>query len=266
MDDDATRFSGSIPAHYDSGLGPVIFRHYAEVFAEAIAESRPRRILETAAGTGISSAAIAHHNPDAELVISDLNDAMLEFARAKVPPGTRVEVVDVQHLPFPDASFDVVACQFGIMFVPDLEAAFREARRVLVPTGVFHFSVWDGHAKNRFAAITDGLLAQAFPDDPPPFYRVPFGLSDVNRLRDLAQSTGFGRVRMDVVPHDAPVASWADFADGLIVGNPVADQLRRRSADLDVLVSETAHRLRTEFGEAPTTTPVQTLFFRAYAH
>ncbi|MGO4533751.1 hypothetical protein [Leifsonia sp. 2MCAF36] len=81
MDDDAAGFSGSIPAHYDSGLGPVIFRHYADVFGRAIAESRPRRILETAAGTGISSAAIVEHNPDAELVITDLNDGMLQFAR-----------------------------------------------------------------------------------------------------------------------------------------------------------------------------------------
>jgi len=265
VDDDATGFLGSIPEHYDSGLGPVIFRHYADVLGRAVAESRPRRILETAAGTGISSAAIADHSPDAELVISDLNDAMLQIARAKLPPATRVEVVDAQKLPFPDASFDVVACQFGIMFVPDLEAAFREARRVLAAGGVFHFSVWDSHAKNRFAAITDGLLTESFPDDPPPFYRVPFGLSDVNRLRDLAQSTGFGLVRIDVVPHAAPVASWADFADGLILGNPVADQLRRRSADLDALVRETAARLEREFGPAPTTTPVQTIFFRAFA-
>lgn len=170
----------------------------------------------------------------------------------------------MQDLPFPDGSFDVVACQFGIMFVPDLDAAFREARRVLAPGGVFHFSVWDSHAKNRFAAITDGLLTETYPDDPPPFYRVPFGLSDVNRLRDVAQSTGFGRVRVDIVPHDAPVASWAEFADGLIAGNPVADQLRRRSADLDALIEEVARRLEREFGPAPATTPVQTIFFRAF--
>ena len=218
----------------------MIFRHYADVFGRGdrrgAAASHPR---DRIAGTGISSAAIAEHNPDAELTISDLNDAMLEFARAKVPPATRVEVVDVQKLPFPDASFDVVACQFGIMFVPDLEAAFREARRVLVPTA--SFTSRSGTAMPRTGSLPSpmAVLAQAFPDDPPPFYRVPFGLSDVDRLRDLAQSTGFGRVRMDVVPHDAPVASWADFADGLIVGNPVADQLRRRSADLDVLVRET---------------------------
>ncbi|WP_431246359.1 hypothetical protein [Leifsonia xyli] len=110
----------------------------------------------------------------------------------------------------------------------------------------------------------DALLAETFPENPPPFYRVPFGLSDVERLRQLAQSTGFTRLRIDVVPHDAPVASWAGFADGLIVGNPVADQLRRRGGSLDDLVAETASRLEAVYGAAPVTIPVQTIFFRAY--
>lgn len=265
MDDDATRFSGSIPEHYDTGLGPVLFRHYADVLGQAVALGEPGRILETAAGTGISSAAIAARNPRAELVITDLNEGMLHLAHAKVPPATRIQVADAQKLPFHDADFDAVACQFGIMFLPDPGAGFREARRVLVPGGVYVFSVWDSHAENRFAAITDALLRETFPDDPPTFYRVPFGMSDVDALRRLAQASGFGRLSIDVLPHDAPVASWADFADGLILGNPVSDQVRRRSGDLPALVAEIAARLEREYGPAPTTIPIQTILFRAVA-
>jgi ubiquinone/menaquinone biosynthesis C-methylase UbiE len=55
---------------------------------------------------------------------------MLGYARAKLP---ELEIAwqraDAQELPFPDASFDAVACQFGIMFVPDKARALREARR-----------------------------------------------------------------------------------------------------------------------------------------
>ena len=264
MDDDATGFLGSIPAHYDSGLGPVLFEHYADVLGRAVAETEPGRILEVAAGTGISSAAIARYSPRAELVITDLNEAMLHLAHAKVPAATRIDVADAQRLHFHDRSFDVVACQFGIMFLPDLPAAFREARRLLVPGGVYHFSVWDSHAKNRFAAITDGLLRETFPDDPPPFYRVPFGLSAVDALRDLAQASGFGRIRVDVLPYASTVASWSAFADGLLLGNPVADQLRRRSADIGGLMRELARRLEVEYGPAPADIPIQTLFYRAY--
>jgi SAM-dependent methyltransferase len=265
VDDDAAAFRDSIPEHYDSGLGPVLFRHYAEVRGAAVAATDPQRILETAAGTGISSAAIAEHCPGAQLTITDLNEGMLQLARAKVPPATRIQMADAQALPFDDGSFDAVACQFGIMFMPDLPAAFREQRRVLARGGVFHFSVWDSHAKNRFAAIIHGLLVDTFPDDPPPFYRVPFGMSEVDPLRNLAQESGFGRVTIDVVPHDAPVASWERFADGLIVGNPVSDQVRKRGGDLDALVREAERRLTDEFGPGSTTIPVQTLFYRAVA-
>lgn len=265
MDDDATRFQGSIPEFYDSGLGPVLFRHYADVLGAAVSSTAPRRILEVAAGTGISSAGIVAHNGGAELVLTDLNEAMLLRAAAKVPEGTRMQVADAQALPFEDGGFDAVVCQFGIMFVPDVGAAFREARRVLAPGGVFVLSVWDSHDRNRFAAIVDGLLAETFPDDPPPFYRVPFGMSDIDRLRRLAQDSGFGRLRIDVLPHDAPVASWRAFADGLIRGNPVSDQVRARSGDLDALVRTVAERLSAEYGPAPTTIPVQTILFRAWA-
>ena len=106
MDDDATRFQGSIPEFYDSGLGPVLFRHYADVLGEAVASTAPRRILEVAAGTGISSAGIVAHNPGAELVLTDLNEAMLLRAGAKVPAGTHIQVADAQALPFDDGVFD----------------------------------------------------------------------------------------------------------------------------------------------------------------
>ena len=115
MDDDAAQFTGSIPQYYDTGLGPVIFTHYADVVAGLVADGSPQRILETAAGTGLSSRAIAIANPGAELIVTDLNAPMLEFARAKLPEGTRVETADAQALPFDDASFDTVVCQFGVM-------------------------------------------------------------------------------------------------------------------------------------------------------
>lgn len=264
MDDDAARFQGSIPEFYDAGLGPVLFRHYADVLGEAVASAAPGRILEVAAGTGISSAGIVAHNPEAELVITDLNEAMLQRAAGKVPVGTRIQVADAQALPFEDASFDVVACQFGIMFLPDVGAGFREARRVLTDGGVYVFSVWDSHDRNRFAGLVDALLTETFPDDPPPFYRVPFGMSDIERLRRLAQDSGFSTLRIDVLPHDAPVASWSDFADGLIRGNPVSDQVRSRSGDVDALIRAVEERLAAEYGPAPTSIPVQTILFRAW--
>lgn len=265
MDDNAAQFTRSIPQHYDAGLGPVIFTHFADVLAELVADGSPARILETAAGTGISSAAIAVANPNAELVVTDLNGPMLEFARPKLPASARVETADAQALPFDDAAFDTVACQFGIMFLPDLAAGFREARRVLTPDGRFIFSVWDSHAKNRFAALTDGVITSHFPADPPPFYRVPFSRAEVDPLRDLAQESGFGEITIQVVPYDTTVPSWDSFADGLILGNPVSDQIRDRGGDLEAVKRDTIAELEAAFGASPTTMPIQAIFYVAKA-
>ena len=59
---------------------PLLFRPYAEVMARARPQLRPRRILETAAGTGVVTAALASALPEAEIVATDLNQAMLDVA------------------------------------------------------------------------------------------------------------------------------------------------------------------------------------------
>jgi ubiquinone/menaquinone biosynthesis C-methylase UbiE len=70
---------------------------------------------------------------------------MFACAKSKFRPAENVEwkEADASALPFPDRSFEAVVCQFGLMFVPDKEAAIREAYRVLASDGVLLFSVWD---------------------------------------------------------------------------------------------------------------------------
>ncbi|TIP57848.1 MAG: class I SAM-dependent methyltransferase, partial [Mesorhizobium sp.] len=83
---------------------------------------------------------------------------------------------DALKLPFDDASFDLVCCQFGAMFFPDRVAAYREAKRVLKPGGHFLFSVWDRIEENIFADDVTNALARIFPHDPPRFLaRTPHG-------------------------------------------------------------------------------------------
>ncbi len=75
-------------------------------------------------------------------------------------------VVDVSHDGvgnLPDALLDVLVCSFGIMFMPDKAAAYREARRVLRSGGRFIFTVWDRIDANPLAKI-GGPNTVAWPD------------------------------------------------------------------------------------------------------
>ena len=104
-------------------------------------------------------------------------------------------------LPFPEASFDLVLCQFGVMFFSDKPQAFSEARRVLKSGGVFMFNVWDRIAENEFADTVTTALASFFPNDPPRFMaRTPHGYHDRRVIeRDLAHGGFRGSPRIDTV-------------------------------------------------------------------
>jgi ubiquinone/menaquinone biosynthesis C-methylase UbiE len=137
-------FAGSIPETYERFLVPLIFESYALDLAEKLAEIKPRDVLETAAGTGVLTRAIASRLPvHARIVATDFNQPMLDHARTRLSHDNRIEwrKVDALALPFADQSFDAVACQFGAMFFPDKLQGYNEARRVLRPGGHFFFNV-----------------------------------------------------------------------------------------------------------------------------
>lgn len=184
------RFGGSIPQIYEQYMVPLIFKPYAMDLARRVSELQPRRVLEVAAGTGVLTRHMAESLPrGTAIVATDLNQPMLDQA-AEVGISGQVtwRQADAQKLPFPDASFDIVVCQFGAMFFPDKVAAFHEARRVLAPRGTFLFNVWDRIEVNEFADTVTRTLAEVFPADPPRFMaRVPHGYHDRAAIeRDLA--------------------------------------------------------------------------------
>jgi SAM-dependent methyltransferase len=164
-------FSGSVPRMYETHLVPLIFSPYAADLKERVGSMSASRILEVAAGTGVVTRALAAvAREGVSIVATDLNQAMLDEAAAV---GTTRPVqwqqADAMALPFPDGEFDLVVCQFGVMFFPDKPKAFSEARRVLKPGGVFVFNVWDRISENEFAETVTTALATAFPEDPPRF-------------------------------------------------------------------------------------------------
>lgn len=147
-------FSGSIPEIYDRAMVPLIFEPYARDLAERVSKLGPQSVLEVAAGTGVVTRALAAKLPaQARIVVTDLNQPMLDHARTRMVDDPRItwQQADAQALPFEDAQFDAVACQFGAMFFPDRVGAYGQVRRVMRLGGHFLFNVWGAIEENEFA-------------------------------------------------------------------------------------------------------------------
>ena len=169
-------FTGSIPDIYDDFLVPLIFESYAQDMAQKVASAAPKTVLETAAGSGVVTRALAPLlASDARYVVTDLNPPMLVRAGRQQPANDRIEwlLADAMALPLDDDTFDVVCCQFGMMFLPDKTVGYREALRVLREDGRFIFNVWDRIEDNEFAQSVTATAAGFFPDDPPVFCHEP---------------------------------------------------------------------------------------------
>lgn len=229
-------FNGLIPQLYETYLVPLIFATYAADLANRlVSRSVSRsvsRVLEIAAGTGVLTRALASALPErVSIVATDLNQPMLDYARML---GTRRPVewrqADALQLPFADATFDVVVCQFAVMFFPDKAKAFSEARRVLKMGGIFIFSVWDRIEENEFADTVTAALASVFPQDPPRFLaRTPHGYFDRQIIeRDLSHGGFSAPPQFETVTARSRADTCAIPAIAYCKGTPLRNEIEVR--------------------------------------
>ncbi len=249
-------FAGSIPEIYDTYLVPLIFEVYANDLAERVATLAPRRVLETAAGSGVVTRALASRlASDAQYIVTDLNQPMLDYAANRQGSDDRItwRQADALALPFNDASFDAVVCQFGVMFFPDRVAGYAEARRVLQPGGSFLFNVWDQIDANEFALVVTEAAASVFPDDPPRFLaRTPHGYYELNLIRDELGKAGFSQVSTTTLEETSSASSPRVPAVAYCQGTPLRNEIETRDASLLVHVTERAtEAIAARFGNGP---------------
>jgi SAM-dependent methyltransferase len=256
LHDSDSVFAGSVPELYDELLVPLIFEPYAADLVRRVREFAPDSLLEVAAGSGVASRAMsAGLDPSTSIVCSDLNQPMIDHAKA-VGTANQVEwrQADVVDLPFEAESFDAVVCQFGVMFFPDCAAAFSEVARVLRPSGMFLFSVWDCIAENEFADVVTQALARLFPDDPPMFLdRTPHGYYEESIINDHLASAGFDvPAGFDAVVERSVAVSSEIPAIAYCQGTPLRAEIEER--DPSRLVEATAaasSAIADRFGAGP---------------
>jgi len=266
MAGETSGYVGNVPQHYDQNLGPLLFSDYAADLARRIATLNPRRVLETAAGTGIVTRALRDALPaNANLTATDLNAPMLDIAATKFRPSEAVEfrTADATALPFADASFDAIVCQFGVMFFPDKDKSYREAFRVLATGGHYVFSIWDSHRHNPIGRIAHEVIGGFFPADPPQFQSVPFAYR-FEPIKESLIDAGFASISATILRSQKKVADFAMLARGLVYGSPIIDQLQQRGGvDAERIVDAIVRNYRDAFGDEPAMIPRQAIVFSA---
>ncbi len=262
-------FTGSIPENYDRHLGPVIFVPYAEDLARRVAsELKTGSLLEIACGTGILTERLDAALPaGVRITATDLNEPMLAYARKRLGERSRVawRQADAMALPFGSERFDAVACQFGLMFVPDKAKAVREARRVLVPGGRLALNVWVSLDDHRFGRIAHEKINSFFSFNPPTFYQIPFGFHDPETIRGLLAAEGFEEIALERLSLEGRADSARSFATGLVHGNPTAAAIRDAGLDSEKIVDGVAAELAGQFGDGPMRAPMNALVVTARA-
>ncbi len=262
LPDADTGFAGSIPQLYERYLVPLIFEPYAADLASRVASCQPARVLELAAGTGVVTRHLARALPETvPIVATDLNQSMLDQAAAS---GTVRPVewrqADAMQLPFDDAEFDMIVCQFAVMFFPDKPKAFGEARRVLRSGGFFLFNVWDRIEQNEFANTATNALGTLFPDDPPRFMaRVPHGYHDLSAIaRDLSGGGFAGRPDCTTLAARSRADSPRIPAVAYCQGTPLRNEIEARSPSGLLEATEVAAAaIASRFGSGPVDARIQ---------
>jgi ubiquinone/menaquinone biosynthesis C-methylase UbiE len=253
-------FAGSVPENYDRYLVPLIFEPFAADLARRAASLSPSAVLETAAGTGVVTRAMAPKlSPGASYIVTDLNQPMLDYAASRQSPDSRIQwrQADALALPFDNAAFDLVCCQFGAMFFPDRTSGYREAKRVLKPGGHFLFNVWDRIEENVFADDVTNALAKMFPNDPPRFLaRTPHGYHDTALIRRELEDAGFSSVTIETRAEQSRASSPRIPAVAYCQGTPLRNEIEARGK-LDAATDHAAAAIANRHGSGEVSAKIQ---------
>jgi ubiquinone/menaquinone biosynthesis C-methylase UbiE len=191
---------------------PGLFAPWASRVIESANPQPGERVLDVACGTGIVARNVAPRvGSQGSVVGLDLSPDMIDVARAAPETdGLAVEwrAGPAERLPFPDGSFDLVLCQFGLMFFTDRHAALSEMHRVLRPDGRAVLSVWQGLDRHPFYQTLHDVSSRRLGKSS---VGAVFSLGDSDELRRLLTDAGFQNVEIERVSITARYSNPAEF-------------------------------------------------------
>lgn len=183
---------------YEEFFVPALFDEWGPRVAAAAGIDSGHSVLDVACGTGVLSLAAAARTGPGCVTGLDANLGMLEVA-SRHGGGIQWHHGTAEALPFPDAAFDAVVSQFGLMFFGDREGALREMWRVLRPGGRLAVAVWASLADTPAYAAEVDLLARRAGAAAADALRLPYALGDSTELAALFARAGIGGARIESV-------------------------------------------------------------------
>ncbi len=208
---------------------PPFFGPWATRLVQSANPQPGDRVLDVACGTGIVARRVAPHVGSKGKVIGlDLNPKMLTVARtAAEREGLAIDWYEsrAEKIPFPDGSFDLVLCQFALMFFSDPPAALAEMNRVLTREGRLTLSVWQGIDRHPFYQTLHEVIQQRLGMS---FVQDIFALGDANELRTRLTDAGFRNVEITPVSLTARFPNPEGFLAGEIDLDTAAIPLMQR--------------------------------------
>jgi len=260
-------FSGTIAKVYDEVQGPVYFEPYAIETAIRVAKLNPQNVLETACGTG----RVTNHlhkvlSPHASLTATDISTDMMAIAKKKLSSEKNLSWLeaDALQLPFADSTFDVVVCQFGIMFFPDKKKGLNEAFRVLKNGGTFLATTWSKLELNEIAAAGRNILKEFFDNDPPRTMNVAFSMHNKTEIKDLFSESGFTNVQIEMVVKTSVSESAEELASALIEGSTIREFIIQKDASaLPMLKQKTESAIIANCGNHPVKGKMEAIYIAA---
>jgi ubiquinone/menaquinone biosynthesis C-methylase UbiE len=249
---EAFKFSGEDAENYDFYLGPMLFEPYARYLASEIDTTNVKSVLEIACGTGRVTRHIRKAlSVDIKLLATDLSNDMLNVAKRELDnEEIDFKTEDAQNLSFPDSSFDLVICQFGMMFLPEKNKGFDEIFRVLKPGGKFMFFTWDDTLNlPLFKLLVDDLILPHFEGEDTTRFFVPFSLHQPKTLTNFMKNAGFKSVETNNIILKSGSSSAKNIADGLFRKHPLGKEIMAKNPSaFEPVAGEFEEKITLEFG------------------
>jgi ubiquinone/menaquinone biosynthesis C-methylase UbiE len=222
---------------YENYMVPALFAPWSTYLIQRANPQPGEHVLDVACGTGIVTRNVAPRVGSKGMVIGiDLNPNMISMARvAAEREGLTIEwhLTPAENLPFPDGIFDLILCQFGLMFFSDQHASLMEMNRVLRPGGRIVLSVWQGLERHPFYQklhdVSSRLLGKST-------VQTVFSLGNPDELRKLLTDSGFQQIEIE------PMSIMTHF--------PNAEEFLAWESDVDPAECPKLQNLDTESQQA----------------